>query len=972
MFTGMSFGMNNELITTGLDRLVFRWNLETGQATPIRYPIGSSYGEALDVHASGQYVAFGLLDPLGSGVPNLYWSGPSGDGSAIIKGGVVKVQWSPDHKSLVILNANSIQLLEPGSESPKVFSLPTIPGKGTGPVNSPANRNAIGFSASGEELYYLMYRKDLDKLGRFTIDSRSGKVIGEPEIASFPVEGSSVATNGDAAFTSPTGEVFLWRRGQKPISLEVSPKATYGRVVKISPDGKTIATSLNGIASPARLAIHRTDTGKQIASIQTNSPTSALAFSPDGSTVAYGMDPSDIGTFSLATGKENPRITRSAPVANRLAWSENGRSLLWDSANYFLTLTATSSPATGGFDFANRTNLPNPGIPVASSGPKSDFLTLEWRDRKIFAKSSTTGDFGITETINAPPQAKLAVLSPDRFAVYWPNGPSTQVLTYRIQGRTVGRTDDLQVPTPFALALAYSGSTQTLAVSGIDQQIRIYRLSKPEIRLENIKPRNKPDLTLLTSPSGEWVIYEEQNGFYDSSPGGDQLIGFQRQENGKVDFVPAANLASKFRRPDLIQGFFAGQNLPSGGNQSQTIQAQAELVPGLTILGVSGGATLVRDGIGSADIALYETNAAEVDITVEVSETISKDQVKLKNGTGSKSASDGLSVELDPDDNQLTIKAQLFPGKNRLKVYAVTKDGKSSEAVVEVNRKGAKVENNWDVFVLAVPEFDNADFGALPGVQEDGEAISAFFKGQDKKLGAVNVYNCPTNETSASQIKNHLTAFAKGVSGGENVLLYISSHGYSDPAGNYYIASRDSDVKQTSTTGINWEFVQGKIKEISRSGARNIVMFIDSCYSGQVNPVNTKPGPENAYTNSRSLQENTIVITSSQPGQKSWTLSPDNVGKLDVFKSRSLPKAGMSLFTHSLLRGLTGQIPQAVRSDGKISLLNLLVQVKADVVFTVQTLQDASNSPGNEALKAYKQTPSYFPEPEDDIIIAVK
>lgn len=80
----------------------------------------------------------------------------------------------------------------------------------------------------------------------------------------------------------------------------------------------------------------------------------------------------------------------------------------------------------------------------------------------------------------------------------------------------------------------------------------------------------------------------------------------------------------------------------------------------------------------------------------------------------------------------------------------------------------------------------------------------------------------------------------------------------------------------------------------------------------------------------------------------------------------------MSLFTHSLMRGLTGQIPQAVRSDGKISLLNLLVQVKADVVSTVQTLQDASDSPGNEALKAYKQTPSYFPEPEDDIIIAVK
>lgn len=981
MFTGMSFVTESEVITTGLDRLVYRWNLETSKGVPIRYPIGTSYGEALDVHASGQYVAFGISDPLGAGVPNLYWSTPAGENSATLKGGAVKVQWSPSHESIAVLSADSLQVVQIEGAKVRTLALPVIPGKGATAPISPPNRNSISYSSDGSKIYLAMYRRDLEKLGRFTIDAQSGKVLGEPELVNATVGSSSINSAGDLAYTSPNGETFYWPKGKKATLLEISPKPTYGNVTKISPDGKTIVTSVNGISSPARVVIHRTDDGKQIANILTNSPTSALAFSPDGKTVGYGIDPSDIGTYSLTKGVENPRIVRSTPMANRLSWTEDGRALLWNSSNYFLTLSQASSPATDGFDFRSRMILPNPGTTLFSSVAKNDQLSLEWTtgsDKRVLAKNLSTGNFGATESINAPNGAKLAVLSQDRFAVYWGIGPFTQVLTYQLQGRTVSRTDDLRVQTSTVLALAYSSVTDSLALSSIDQQIRVYRLSKPELNPQNIKTRSLPDLTLMTSLSGEWVVFDERAGFYDSSPGGDQLIGFQRQEGGKVDFVPAANLAAKFRKPELIQGYFAGQNLPVVSNTSDTIQAQAELVPGLTIIGVSkvenspGEVSLVRGGISPTDVALYETTAADVDILVEVTERISKDQVKLKNGTGSKSASDGLSVELDPDDNQLTIRAKLFPGKNRLKVYAVTKDGKSSEAIVEVNRKGAKIENNWDVFVLAVPEFENADFGALPGVQEDGEAISAFFKGQDRKLGAVSVYKCPTNETNASQIKGHLSKFADSVAGGENVLLYISSHGYSDPNGNYFIASRDSDVKQTQTTGINWEFVQAKIKEMNQRGARNIVMFIDSCYSGQVNPVNTKPGPENAYKNSRSLQENTIVITSSQPGQKSWTLSPDNVGKLDAFKSRGLPKAGMSLFTHSLMRGLTGQIPQAVRSDGKISLLNLLVQVKADVVSTVQTLQDASDSPGNEALKAYKQTPSYFPEPEDDIIIAVK
>lgn len=61
-------------------------------------------------------------------------------------------------------------------------------------------------------------------------------------------------------------------------------------------------------------------------------------------------------------------------------------------------------------------------------------------------------------------------------------------------------------------------------------------------------------LALFPHPDQKrWILWTPE-GYYDCSPGAEDLFGFQTDhgEDREVEFEPAASLRSKYYRPDMV------------------------------------------------------------------------------------------------------------------------------------------------------------------------------------------------------------------------------------------------------------------------------------------------------------------------------------------------------------------------------------------------------------------------------------
>ena len=90
---------------------------------------------------------------------------------------------------------------------------------------------------------------------------------------------------------------------------------------------------------------------------------------------------------------------------------------------------------------------------------------------------------------------------------------------------------------------------------GLDTIAVWVKRDQAEVVLRTTK-RNPPLLSLLVSRDGEWIMWTNQ-GFFDSSIAGDQLLGWQRNISidrpVPVSFRQPRTYEKKFRRPDLIE-----------------------------------------------------------------------------------------------------------------------------------------------------------------------------------------------------------------------------------------------------------------------------------------------------------------------------------------------------------------------------------------------------------------------------------
>ncbi len=326
-----------------------------------------------------------------------------------------------------------------------------------------------------------------------------------PALAAWSNEGRVLAASDKA------GDLQIWRSENGPASdlgaqaAPHSPDGAQATALAASPDGKQIASGLG-----AKVLVWDAATGALLRTLEGHRrQVAALAYSPDGTTLASGGWDGAVVLWDVKSGDKQRTLSGHKRDVGGLAWSPDGKRLA----------------STGTLD--NQVILWNPatGQPEASlTGTDQGVWGVAWSpDGKTLAVSTSLADVMLWDvskpSLSAAPDdvlrghsnwvstlawspdgTKLASSGADRLVIVWdvPNRQRFQSLT--------GHEGVVR-------AVAFSPDGKALATSGLDQQVLVWLVEKGvKERLRTFAGHTGPVDALAWLPDGSRLASASEDG----------------------------------------------------------------------------------------------------------------------------------------------------------------------------------------------------------------------------------------------------------------------------------------------------------------------------------------------------------------------------------------------------------------------------------------------------------------------------
>jgi len=759
---------------------------------------------------------------------------------------------------------------------------------------------------------------------------------------------------GRLAVTSYDGFIRLYDRTFRRMATVRAPGGRQPYGIAFSPDGRRLAV---GYADAARVDV-------------LSASDLALVFPPDVTGVAKGslgtVGWSADGRFLFAGGRWIDGT--SAPIRR---WAEGGRGAHTDLAAARNTIRdiralsggtivfASHDPVIGTFDGGGRKVLERRsaiadfrdnalGFLVSTDGSEVRFGFEAWgrrparfslNERTLLLDSAEASDLlppstaavGLTVTDwqhTRQPKLNGRPLSLDegelsRSLAVAPDGDSVLLgAEWTLRLFAADGSPKWRVPLPgVAWAVNVSGDGRMALAALGDGTIRWFRMED-----------GREILALFPHRDGkEWVAWTP-DGYYLSSPGGDDLIGWHVNQGkaAAADFYAARQFERILHRPEYVLAYFAGRGergtaLPQTGDDFFDIGQLASIAPpkiGLTVKAVDGGRarlgfTAEKRSLPMRDFAVFVNG---IPVTPAARRTLAGDE--------RDSFTRDVDVPLFADDNRIRVEA--FNGTSL------------GVAEIFVRRKGGgSAAPPGDLYLLAVgvSRFPGVPGADLDYAALDAEAFAGFFRGEaDGVFGRVFVRTVtdfsplqPTRRTIVEALD-----FVKRASARDTVIVFLASHGLSDRRGDYFFVPRDAragDVEAVMASArsgralaeggggapslISWE----RFFETLRATAGRRLLVVDTCQARNI------AGVFDVHSLAkRSASASFALMAASRGGEESQEYPPGRHG----------------LFTFALLEGLSGKGDGD--GDGRITLAELF-DFAVRFVKTNRILPDSPQTP---------------------------
>lgn len=402
-----------------------------------------------------------------------------------------------------------------------------------------------------------------------------------------------------------------------------------------------------------------------------------------------------------------------------------------------------------------------------------------------------------------------------------------------------------------------------------------------------------------------WVLWTPE-GYYDASPGGEDLIGWH-VNNGKnqaADFFPAAKFRAIFYRPDIIAKVLdtldEGEALRlanAESNRKQTAATVATLLPPVVkILSpeygtrVSSNSVSIRYSIRSPD----DAPTTAIRILVDGRPLEQQRGVKL-------AAKDGAQitiVTIPERDCEVSIIAENRHSASEPATVQIVWGGKSQKQEEFI------IQPKLYVLAVGVSAYKDKDLSLKYAAKDAMDFAAALNKQKGLLYREVTAKVLTDTHATKEDIMDGLEWLQREVTAKDVGVIFIAGHGVNDSSGNYYYLPQNADTEKLKRTGVTFNDIKSTVSSL----AGKSVMFVDTCHSGNVMGSRRGLADINAVVNELSSAENGVVVFASSTG-KQYSLEDDTWQN--------------GAFTKALVEGFDGKADYSGKGKITINMLDL-------------------------------------------------
>lgn len=435
-----------------------------------------------------------------------------------------------------------------------------------------------------------------------------------------------------------------------------------------------------------------------------------------------------------------------------------------------------------------------------------------------------------------------------------------------------------RVSTPGGAKSVNVSSDGRLAICGLgDGTIRWYRAQDGR-ELMALYPH--PDRKL-------WVAWTP-SGYYDASPGGENLVGWHLNngKNAAADFFPISRFRSTYYRPDVVERVL--QTLDEGdalrlanaeaGRRNSAAEVARLAPPVVTLLSPADHSV-----IGTRDITI------RYDIRTPSGEPITLVRVLVD---GRPVGTPRRLVAEDASSVGREARISIPERDCAISIIAENRYAASEPATIHVIWKGAqRAATQANLYLLAIGISNYPEKFRLQWASKDAQDFATAMEHQKGVLYRdVQVRLLRDEAATRDGILDGLEWLEKNTTQSDVGMLFLSGHGWNDPGGTYYFIPANFAADRVRSTAVP----SAEVQKTVQSMAGKIVVFLDTCFSGNVLGGRAgEPGADiNRVANELVSAENGAVVFTASSGRQ-------------VALER--PEWGNGAFTKALMEGLNGK-----------------------------------------------------------------
>lgn len=408
-------------------------------------------------------------------------------------------------------------------------------------------------------------------------------------------------------------------------------------------------------------------------------------------------------------------------------------------------------------------------------------------------------------------------------------------------------------------------------------------------------------IAVFPHPDGKRWIAWTPKGYYATSPGSEDLLGWQqdRGQDKGADFFPVSRLRGQFYRPDVVEKTFelldetAAVAVAGGasGRLAPTSQVADLLPPVIQVVFPATDATATDSRMTLRYLTRSSPDAPVIAMRVRVNGKVvtPMDSRNLGGAVGDMSE---ITIPIPAQDSDIQLFAENRNGVSTPALVRVTWQGEQPIAPsVPLEKMDALFKPKLYVLAVGVSIYANPAYN-LGLAAKDATDFANVLRGQSGLLyGDVTVRLLTDAKATKDDVLDGLEWLKREVTSRDVGIMFLAGHGLNDNTGKYFFMPHNADPTKLLRTGV----AQSDIKDTLNSLAGKAVFFVDSCHSGNaLGTARTRSvlNQVDAFINELASAENGVVVFTAATGKQ---LSQEN----DAW--------GNGAFTKAVVEGLSGK-----------------------------------------------------------------